>query len=37
MEEVGKGGGIATAALDPFPRNFANPQLDKMRTPGEKM
>lgn len=32
---TGKGDGPAGAALDPAPRNFANPEFDKVRTPGE--
>lgn len=31
----GKGDGPAGAALDPTPRNFTNPEFDKIRTPGE--
>ena len=32
---TGKGDGVAGAALDPSPRNFTNPELNKIRTPGE--
>lgn len=32
---TGKGDGPAGAALDPSPRNFTNPEFDKVRTPGE--
>ena len=31
----GKGDGPAGAALDPAPRNFTNPEFNKVRTPGE--
>jgi len=31
----GKGDGVAGAALDPSPRNFTNPEFNKIRTPGE--
>jgi mono/diheme cytochrome c family protein len=31
----GKGDGPAGAALDPSPRNFTNPEFNKIRTPGE--
>jgi mono/diheme cytochrome c family protein len=31
----GKGDGPAGAALDPSPRNFTNPEVNKVRTPGE--
>lgn len=32
---TGKGDGPAGAALDPSPRNFTNPEFNKVRTPGE--
>jgi mono/diheme cytochrome c family protein len=32
---TGKGDGPAGAALDPSPRNFTNPEVVKVRTPGE--
>jgi mono/diheme cytochrome c family protein len=32
---TGKGDGPAGAALDPSPRNFTNPEVNKVRTPGE--
>ena len=33
--QTGKGDGPAGAALDPSPRNFTNPEFDKVRTEGE--
>jgi mono/diheme cytochrome c family protein len=32
---TGKGDGPAGGALDPTPRNFTNPEFNKVRTPGE--
>lgn len=32
---TGKGDGVAGAALDPSPRNFTNPEFNKIRTSGE--